>query len=519
MYADLSATTTVHWPCRWLLCAVLMLGCASAWGETYQAQDESLHTFFTALSVPFGLPIVVSREAARRRISGTYDFGNARQVLEAVARQYGLIWHSDGQVLHLYDAGEAKSSAVALRHISVEKLTGLMRRSGLDDSRHPLRQSGERMFYVTGPSNYVDQVLRLAQTLDRPQADLRVGPHTFGVVQVFNTHVADRRYAMGDDHVNVPGVASMIETLLANERRRNPQPANDMLADKSLSVFAYPDTNSLLIKGTPAQVRFIERLVAELDMPKRAIEVSLWLVDVDSEELKKMEMGWPDEANPSAAATRVLEPSEDNRFMALVTALERRRRARVVTLPVILAQENVPAVFQDNQTFYLPRPGEDGGDWQPVRYGTQVSVLPRFTHGNEIEMQINAVDGQQLGKGRNRKQSPVVGNVGISTVIRVPQGRRLWIGGFQRDAESLARGKVASRGGEVRLFVIQARAVGHEPRTLNGAVGPPLLTQAQYERVQRAFVRPVAKPFNDRQPTGGSIEGERHEVYLDSDAQ
>ena len=177
--------------------------------------------------------------------------------------------------------------------------------------------------------------------------------------------------------------------------------------------------------------------------------------------------------------------------MALINKLERRRRARVVTLPVILAQENVPAVFQDNQTFYLPRPGEDSGDWQPVRYGTQVSVLPRFAHGNEIEMQLTVEDGQQLGKGGNRKQSSVVASVGISTVIRVPQGRRLWVGGFQRDTEASARGTMAGRNGEVRLFVIQARAVDNEPKVLSGAVGPPPLTQTQYERVQRAFVRPI----------------------------
>ncbi len=44
-----------------------------ALGETYQAQEESLHTVFTALSVPLGLPIVVSREVARKRISGLFD--------------------------------------------------------------------------------------------------------------------------------------------------------------------------------------------------------------------------------------------------------------------------------------------------------------------------------------------------------------------------------------------------------------------------------------------------------------
>lgn len=169
--------------------------------------------------MPLGLPVVVSRDVARKRISGVFDLAVAQQTLEAVAAQQGLIWYSDGQVLYLYDAGEAKSSAVALRHISVDKLRGFMRRSGLDESRYPLRETDGRTFYVAGPPNYVDQVLNLAQQMDRQRTEVRLGKQIFGVVQVFNTHVADRQYAMGNDKVNVPGMASIIENLLAIEQQ------------------------------------------------------------------------------------------------------------------------------------------------------------------------------------------------------------------------------------------------------------------------------------------------------------
>ena len=87
----------------------------------------------------------------------------------------------------------------------------------------------------------------------------------------------------------------MIETLLASEQK-------GLLSDKSLGVIAYPDSNSLLIKGKPAQVSFIQKLVAELDVPKRAIEVSLWLVDVERDELKKL--GLDSDEEPKASTTR-----------------------------------------------------------------------------------------------------------------------------------------------------------------------------------------------------------------------
>ncbi|WP_010176412.1 type III secretion system outer membrane ring subunit SctC [Pseudomonas sp. PAMC 25886] len=469
---------------------LLVLGSPRVLGEPYEARDESLHTFFTALSLPLGQPIVVSQAAARKRISGTFDFDSAQPLLASVARQHGLIWYSDGQVLYLYDADEAKSSVVTLRHISVDMLRGFMRRSGLDEARYPLRASAARVFYVSGPPNYVDHVLRLAQLMDRQRAELRMGPQRIGVVQVLNTHVADREYDMGDKTVTVPGMASMIEKLLAVEQKSASPRQPGSLADKTISVLAYPDTNSLLIKGKPAQVSFIENLVAELDVPKRAVEVSLWLVDVDRDELKKVGdalHNGPDKP----PATRVMAPVEDDAFMKRITALEQRRRAKVTALPVILTQENVPAVFNDNQTFYLPRPGENSDEWQPVVYGTQVSVLPRFAEANEIEMQLILEDGRQMGKAGSRdKRSAAVERMGISTVVRVAPGRRLLVGDFQRETGAALSGRYyGPMANSVRLFVIQVAPVGGASHTGGGPGQAPPLTPSQHERVKRAFTR------------------------------
>lgn len=269
VHSAFSALQTCRWLLSRLLGVVLLLGSHVAWGESYQAQDENLQRFFTALSVPLGLPVVVSRQAAAMQVSGTFDFDAPQQVLEALAEQQGLIWHSDGQVLYLYDAAEVRSSAVALRHISVDRLQTLMQRTGMDEPRYPLRKSGERTFYVSGPSSYVDQVLRLAQLMDRKRVGARVQAPSIGVVKVFNADVADRRQRTGADEISVPGIASLIEARLSREQKAQ-------LANGSLALIAYPDTNSLLVKGTPAQVRLIRQWVAELDVLKRPDAVALW---------------------------------------------------------------------------------------------------------------------------------------------------------------------------------------------------------------------------------------------------
>ncbi|WP_371319348.1 secretin N-terminal domain-containing protein [Pseudomonas sp. B6002] len=242
---------------------MLLLCCAAAWGEVYQTQDASLGSVLNALSGPLGVAVVVSRQVDRKRVSGSFDFAAPEQVLEALARQEGLIWHRDRQALYLYEAAEIRRSAVVLRHISVSRLRSLMQGTGLDESRFPLRESGQRMFYVSGPPSYVDRVLRLAQLMDRQPA--KVPEQAFGVVAVLHHFVADRKSGAGADEPTVPGMNSMIETLLVRNRKH-------LLADKGFAVIAYPDINSLLVRGTPAQVKLIKQWVAELDVPQQANE-------------------------------------------------------------------------------------------------------------------------------------------------------------------------------------------------------------------------------------------------------
>ena len=202
------------------------------------------------------------------------------------------------------------------------------------------------------------------------------------------------------------------------------------------------------------------------------------------EDLAALGLDWDGETQ--ASASRVLAPLDDSRLMAKIGALERRRRAKVTTLPVILTQENVPAVFQDSHTFYLPARTDDRADWKPVRYGTQVSVLPRFAEANQIEMRLDVEEDRQMSVSEPRGKNTAVGRVGVNSVVRLPPGRRLWLGTFQRGAE----GRGAGRPAQVRLFVIQARPVGSESKGLEDTGQPPPLTATQYQRVQRAFVRP-----------------------------
>lgn len=524
---------------------------ARANADGYVAREQSVRTFFSELSGPLGKPVIVSKTAAAKRISGAFDLRSPQRTFERVSAQMGLIWYSDGQAIYLYDASEVKSSMMSLQTLTVTRLQAFLERSGLHDARYPLRHDGLRTFHVSGPPMYVDLVVQAAGLMDNQRSELLLGKQQIGVIQVRNTFVSDRKYELRDDKVTIPGLATVIEDLLRGEKRevepsvaqapaQRPQglmPAFPLeglasapseqdptapriiareVAAGNIRVVAYPDTNSLLVKGLPEQVRFIENLVSALDTPKRHVELSLWIIDLHKDELNQLGINWQGALKSSGTFTASLNAGsattlDGASFVAQVMALERTNRANVVSRPVILTQENVPAIFDNNRTFYAPLVGERSVDLQHVTYGTLVSVLPRFAQADEIEMSLNIEDGNEVENPDQNKQPgslPTVGRTRISTVARVPQGKSLLVGGFTRDDHSEQVGRIPVLGSipwigrlfsyrqnrsanTVRVFLIQPKEILDTLEPADPATR--LLTPLQHERVRRSYFRAAEK--------------------------
>ncbi|WP_338585551.1 type III secretion system outer membrane ring subunit SctC [Pseudomonas sp. MAG733B] len=536
-----------------LSAALLLAPCAAqAAVYNFEAREQSARTFFSELSGPLGKPVIVSKAAAAKRVSGTFDLLVPQRTFERISTQMGLIWYSDGQAIYLYDASEFKSSMMSLHTLTVAKLQAFLERSGLHDKRYPLRHDGLRTFHVSGPPMYVDLVVQAAGMMDNQRSELLLGKQQIGVIQVRNTFVSDRKYELRDDKVTIPGLATVIEELLRGEKRevepsvaqapaQRPQglmPAFPLeglantpseqdptapriiareVAAGNIRVVAYPDTNSLLVKGLPEQVRFIENLVSALDTPKRHVELSLWIIDLHKDELNQLGINWQGTVNSGGKFSASLNAGSATTldgvsFVTQVMALERTNRANVVSRPVILTQENVPAIFDNNRTFYAPLVGERTVELQHVTYGTLISVLPRFAQADEVEMSLNIEDGNEVespGQGERPNSLPTVGRTRISTVARVPQGKSLLVGGFTRDDNSEQIGRIPVLGSipwvgrlfsyrqsrsanTVRVFLIQPKEIldAFEPVM---EPGPQMLTPQQHERVRRSYFRASEK--------------------------
>jgi len=484
----------------------------------YVARQESIRAFFSAVSSYLGKPIIVSKLAAVKQISGDFNFSDG-DIVRKTSRQLGLITYYDGNAIYIYDASETKSSVIQLKHVTPNALRLFLKKSGLADPRYPLRGDGIDTFYLSGPPIYVDLVTQAASLMDSQSADL--DDQRVDVIKLNNTFVTDRAYTRREENIVIPGIATIIEKLLSRDDSQvapmllknstaTPPPLDtsmgridgiDAIAPSlknadgrirtqtysNIRVIAYPETNSLLVKGTVEQIRFIRNLVEALDEEKRHVELALWIIDLQKDDLDQLGVNWQGSISigeqfaaglNAGTALNSFSTLESSRFIASILALTRDNKAQIVSRPVLLTQENTPAMFDNNRTFYTPLIAERAVELQQVTFGTLVHVLPRFTSKDEIELSLNIEDGSEVASTQSARANslPTVGRTKISTVARVPKGKSLLVGGYTRGESGQNMGKIPLLGdipfiggvfrynqtlnkNTVRLFLIRPREI------------------------------------------------------------
>jgi len=456
----------------------------------YVASNNSIQQLFYVLGGALNKPVIVSTEAAKKRVSGNFDLSKPKELLVTLAARTGLIWYDDGSSVYVYDTSEIQSSVVRLAYAPFDRLVAFLQSSGLYDSRFPLRSNGRAgSFYASGPPVYVELITAAAKYIDATYARPGSGETTIRVIKLKNTFVNDRTYNQRDVPVTIPGVATVLNQLLNNSRDSSgknghleraritvdndtqtaleamsknqngnypPLPAFNSISSKPsenipgqstqdyINIVAYSDTNSLLVQGSARQVGFVEDLVSAIDLPKQQIQLSLWIIDISKDDVNELGVRWQGAAKINNTGvtfnTSSLTPENSVHFLADVTALAKKGNAQIVSRPEILTQENIPALFDNNSSFYAKLVGERNSSLEKITYGTMISVLPRFAQRQqEIEMILNIQDGglplNVDGKAEYVDNLPIVHNTQISTEARVPVGYSLLVGGYSRDQD------------------------------------------------------------------------------------
>ena len=215
------------------------------------------------------------------------------------------------------------------------------------------------------------------------------------------------------------------------------------------SVIADPRQNAVIVRDSAEHYETYKQLINYMDQASHMVQIDAYIVDLQINEANQLGFGlsWSagsfagSSVNPGGAGTPsspniILNSTQGAQLLSKISALESRGLSQVVSVPTVLALNNLEATFSTRQNFYVQIPGSNNGSSSltSVTAQTFLRVTPMFTNEGEsdeskrIKMVLNIQDSA-IDYATPVQNLPQVTENQIATQAVVNNGDTLVIGG------------------------------------------------------------------------------------------
>ena len=231
-----------------------------------------------------------------------------------------------------------------------------------------------------------------------------------------------------------------------NSRRRT---APSIQADSRL--------NAIIVQDSPERIPIYKALIEQLDIPTPLIEIEAMIIDVNSTRVDELGISWSGRKGGTIGGFGTMTTTGDgndfvlggvqrgvsvdptslvvntgNFLMSRIRALEGTGDASIQSRPSILTIDNIGALLDLSETFYVRTVGERVATVTPITAGTTLRVTPHFVmrdSGPVIQLDVDIEDGQI--QETTVDTLPTVRRSTVSTQAIVGEGQTLVIGGYK----------------------------------------------------------------------------------------
>ena len=223
------------------------------------------------------------------------------------------------------------------------------------------------------------------------------------------------------------------------------------------SIQADSRLNALIVQDTPERIPLYKALIEQLDVPTPLIEIEAMIIDINSTKLDELGISWSGRRGGSVGGFGNTTPvgdgndlvlgalqrnayfdpstlvvSSGNFLVSRIRALEGTGDASIQSRPSILTIDNIGALLDLSETFYVRSIGERVATITPITAGTTLRVTPHYvqrTEGPVIQLDVDIEDGQI--QETTVDTIPTVRRSTVSTQAIVGDGQTLLIGGYK----------------------------------------------------------------------------------------
>ncbi len=523
---------------------------------SYYARDENLQSLLREFAGGFSLSLQMGPNVTGT-VNGKFNANSPTEFLDRLGGVYGFNWFVYAGTLFVSRTNDMKTRSVSAMGSSISALRQALQQLGILDPRFGWGELPDQgIALVSGPPGYVDLVERTVAALP-----MGAGGQQVAVFRLKHASVNDRTISYRDQKVVTPGLSTVLRNLITgggggnnNETlaaiaaplRDNPPafplvnggPAADSASTvaaangasapapvgkpglrlREPTVQADARLNAIIVQDIPDRIPIYRSLIEQLDLPSTLVEIEAMIVDVNSELVNELGVTWGARAGttsfgygnlalaPSGGlpvdSAAALSPgtigvSVGSSLVARLRALQTKGQANILSQPSILTADNLGAMIDLSDTFYIQTRGERVATVTPVTVGTSLRVTPRHIESREgarVELTVDIEDGR-IQEERPIDGLPTVRKSNISTLAVVGNDQTLLIGGYNSSQDSEQVDKVPFLGDipglgiffsnksktvqrRERLFLIRPRVIAVNGEVLaqpGAAAVPPML--------------------------------------------
>lgn len=243
-----------------------------------------------------------------------------------------------------------------------------------------------------------------------------------------------------------------------------PAASRSISGSHDLTLTADTGTNTLIAVGSPRLLDQIDALLATIDVRQPQVMIEVLMVGLTDAQTKDLAIhldqiltkggtlvrlsslfGLTDFAGDASTSSFsgaggtavILDPGD---FGVLVRALETLNQGRTLSMPRVLATNNIPATF--NSTVNEPYLSTNASDTVATTSfggsesaGTQISITPQIAAGDHLVLEYNVTLSAFVGESADPALPPSRQQNVISSTATIPDGYTVAVGGFEFTTE------------------------------------------------------------------------------------
>ena len=297
-----------------------------------QNVTEFIQTLFSQIKVP----VIISSDI-EGMVNGIFE-NSAQHVFGQVSGAFNVVVYYDGAVAHAYNSNEVSRVLLPVDKKVSAKVVKIAMKLGLPDNQNSLRVAAEGALLVTGTRRFHEQIEELSVAI---QSNVKhvASPTTYRVFQLKYAWADDTSFAVGGQRVVVPGVASILRTLISAgpldavpERTSQALPntlpklkgqglqsinlqqdaAENAQALKldirstgsgvtnssrsagvdNVRIVADTRLNAIIIRDFADRMPAYEDLIRSLDVASKMVEIEATIIDVNTDKQRELGVNW-----------------------------------------------------------------------------------------------------------------------------------------------------------------------------------------------------------------------------------